>query len=106
MSRAHKRPIESLGSILPKVIQGMQKDPRPSLEEVQEIWERLAGREAAQHSWPRRLSGRRLTVEVENSGWMYTLNLKKPALLQGLMEQLGARRVEELAFRIGEKKDG
>ena len=105
MSRAHKRPIESLGNILPKVIQGMQRDPRPSLEEVQEIWERLAGREAAQHSWPRRLSGKRLTVEVENSGWMYTLNLKKPSLLQGLMEQLGENRVEELAFRIGEKKD-
>lgn len=83
----------------------MQKDARPSLEEVQQIWEGVAGLEAAQHSWPRRLTGRRLTVEVENSGWMYTLNLKKQALLQGLVEQLGADRLEGLLFRIGEKKD-
>ena len=105
MSKASKRPVASLGSLLPKVIQGMQKEARPSLEEVQDIWERLAGPEAAQHSWPRRLSGKRLTVAVENSGWMYTLNLKKQALLQGIIERLGADRVEELAFRIGEKKD-
>ena len=105
MSRARKRPVSSLGSILPKVIQEMQKDPRPCLEEVQDIWRQVAGDEAAQHSWPRRLTGKRLVVEVENSGWMYTLNLKKQALLQGLVERLGADRVEELAFRIGEKKD-
>ena len=63
------------------------------------------GEEAARHSWPHRLMGGRLLVEVENSGWMYTLNLKKPQLLEGLMELLGAARVKGLGFRIGEKKD-
>ena len=83
----------------------MQEKTRPSQEEIGGIWERLVGQEAAQHSWPRRLTGKRVVVEVENSGWMYTLNLKKQLLLRGLIEQLGAARVEELSFRIGEKKD-
>ena len=63
------------------------------------------GKEASLHSWPRRLRESRLLVGVENSGWMYLLRLKKEALLQGLVELLGASRVRELRFRMGERKD-
>ncbi len=72
---------------------------------MQEVWERLVGKEAAKHSWPRQLTRGRLLVEVENSGWMYNLSLKKNQLLQGLVELLGASRMKELSFRMGESKD-
>lgn len=72
---------------------------------IQGIWERLVGKEAAQHSWPRTLKGGRLLVEVENSGWMYTLRLKKTPVLEGLIELLGASRVRMLGFRMGERRD-
>ncbi len=102
---ARNRPVSPLGDILPKVLKDFQTDARPSLDEIQEVWKRLVGQVAAQHSWPHRLVGGRLLVEVANSGWMYTLNLKKAWILQGLVELLGAGRMKGLSFRIGEKKD-
>ena len=76
---------------------------RPPIEEVSAVWKRLAGDEAAQHSWPRKLMHGRLTIEVENSAWMYTLGMKKIELLEGWMEMMGAARVKEIGFRMGEK---
>lgn len=93
-----------LGDLLPKVLQELRAEGRPSLEAIQESWRRLVGEEAAHHSWPRKLTRGRFLVEVDNSGWMYTLSLKKPQLLQGLIELLGARHIKDLSFRIGEKE--
>ncbi len=97
--------VSPIGDLLKKVLHGLQKNSRPSIEEIQEIWGRVAGRKAAGHSWPRRLERGRLIVEVENSGWIYTLNIRKAQLMQGLVELLGADRLRILSFRIGEKKD-
>ena len=83
----------------------MEGGGNPSIEEMGEIWKRLVGEEGARHSWPKRLAGRRLVVEVENSGWMYALGMKKAQLQEGLIELLGAGRVKELVLRIGEKRD-
>ena len=94
-----------LSFILAGVLKRMEKGGRPSLEEVDSIWEQLVGKEGARHSWPKRLVGRRLVVEVENSGWMYALGMKKAQLLEGLIELLGAGCVKVLALRIGEQKD-
>ena len=102
-SQAHS--TSPLVDILPKVFKDLRPEARPSQEIIRETWERLVGTEAAGHSWPRRLARGRLTVEVENSGWMYTLRLKKMQLLEGLIELLGAARVRTLGFRMGEKRD-
>lgn len=83
----------------------MRAGGKPSREEMADLWKRLVGEEAARHSWPRRLLGRRLVVEVENSGWMYALGMKKGHLVEGLIELLGASRVRGLVLRIGERKD-
>jgi len=99
------RTPHALQQILPGVLEGMRSTARPSQEGIESIWKRLVGEEAAQHSWPQRLIQGKLLVEVENSGWMYTLSLRKMQLLQGLIELLGAGRVKALVFRIGERKD-
>ena len=104
MSR--KKTAVSVGDLLPKVLRKMEADPRPSREEMDEVWQRAAGKEAARSSWPRRLVRGRLIVEVENSGWMYTLHRQKTELLQKLIELLGQTRIQSLSFRIGERKDG
>ena len=97
-------PITSVSSVLSGVLKKLKAQGRPTSEEIQEVWQRLAGQAAAQHSWPRSLQKGRLLVEVDNSGWMYTLGLKKTQLLQGLIELLGANRVTSLSFRMGEEK--
>ena len=101
---ARNRSVTPLSSIVPGLLEGMQTDSRPSLERMRKIWVRLVGEEAAMHSWPRQLAQGTLLVEVENSGWMYTLSLKKQMLIQGLIELLGAGRIKSLSFRIGDEQ--
>ena len=102
-SRTH--PTVPLAELLPGVLKDLKGEKRLSLEEIQAAWEKLVGKRASAHSWPRTLRSRRLLVEAENSGWMYTLNLSRPRLLQGLIERFGANRIKELSFRIGEEKE-
>lgn len=87
-------------------MRGLGGTRRPALEEMDAVWRRLAGAETAQHSWPRRLVEGTLTVEAENSGWMYVLGMRKVELLEGWIELLGAARVKRLSFRMGDKKNG
>lgn len=94
-----------VAELLPGILAGLSGAGRPSIEAIEGIWKRLVGEKATRHSWPRRLVSGRLIVEVEDSGWMYTLNLKRTQLLQGLIELLGAHQVKNLSFRIGERKD-
>ena len=99
------RPAAPISTVLSGLLRKLQADVRPSLEEIALVWKQLVGEEAAQHSWPRRLVQRRLVVEVENSGWMYTLGMERTQLLEGLLELMGAGKVRELSFRIGERRD-
>ena len=105
MSRARPKGATPVASVLSTLLGKLQHSPRPSIEEMVEVWQRLAGADAAQHSWPKNLKAGRLVVEVENSGWMHALGMKKAQLLEGLIELMGAGRVEQLAFRIGERAD-
>lgn len=105
MSRGRAPAAAPLSSVLTGVLRKMEGGGNPSVEEMGEIWKRLVGEEGTRHSWPKRLAGRRLVVEVENSGWMYALGMKKAQLVEGLIELLGAGRVKGLVLRIGEKRD-
>lgn len=98
-----RRSTSSFSEVLPGVLGPLKPSARVGQEEIQQVWRRLVVGEAAEHSWPRRLCRRRLWVEVDSSGWMYALHLKRAFILEGLMELLGARRVNALSFRIGEK---
>ena len=100
----HGRDTTSLSALVAGVLKELKGGWRLSREEIDETWTRLVGEEAARHSWPRGLRSRRLVIEVENSGWMHTLGLRRQELLEGLVELLGIRRVRELSFRIGERR--
>lgn len=99
-----RKDASPLSSVVEAVLQNLQSQKKP-MEEVQKLWVRLAGRDAAEHSWPRRLAQGRLIVEVENSGWMHELGTRRQELLEDLIEWMGAGRVRELQFRMGERQD-
>ncbi len=103
MARTFSSATSSVGDVLKGLIQNLKSEGRPSWELVEETWKRLGGEKAAKASWPKRLTKGRLIVEVENSGWMYALNLKKEQILEGLIELLGMNRVRSLSFRMGER---
>ena len=98
------RPTIPLGEMLPELLRKLGSEAS-SREQVGAVWERVAGAETARHSVPRRLARGRIMVEVENSAWMHALSLRKEALLQGLVELLGAAKVKGLRFRMGDGKD-
>ena len=105
MANPSKAP-EPLSAVLLKIMDSMQSESNLTHEQIHEVWTRIAGEEAASHSWPKQIHKQCLVVEVENSGWIYALNLKKAQLLEGLIEFLGAGTIRQLAFRIGEAKNG
>lgn len=105
MNQARERRVTSIGKILPKVLREIGSETHFTREVVDEAWGRVAGEEAARHSRPIGVRRGRVTVEVENSGWMYALGLKRAQLVEGLMELLGAARAKTLSLRIGERKD-
>lgn len=100
---AHPHTEVSIKEIVSPLLRQLQKGHGLSQEKIVGAWRRLVGKEAAGHSWPTRLSGGRLVVAVDSSGWMYTLHQKREELTEGLMELVGARFVRQVSFRIGEK---
>lgn len=106
MRKARSSSITPVTQVLSGLLRKLASEGRPNLEEIGEVWKRLAGEEAARFSWPRRLNRQRLVVEVENSGWMHELRMRKLKLQEGFIELMGAGRVRELSFRIGERRDG
>ena len=95
------RAENSLGVILTPLLEKMRR-ARPYREEVDQLWRRLAGRQAAKHSWVSSLSKGRMIIGVDSSGWMYALDKHREELLEGLVELLGAHHVRNLSFRIGD----
>ena len=102
---ARAKQAATLKGLLPSVLKQLKTGNRPTAEAMQETWKRLVGEKAASHSWPRQWIRGRVVIEVENSGWMHSLNLRKRKLLEGWIELLGAGWIKEISFRVGEGKE-
>ncbi|PIQ82476.1 MAG: hypothetical protein COV76_03230 [Candidatus Omnitrophica bacterium CG11_big_fil_rev_8_21_14_0_20_64_10] len=96
------RPITPMKDVIRGVMRGIGKKERPGKEEMELVWLELVGPDGIKHSWPKTLRQKRLLVDVENSGWMYTLGMKKNQLLKGLQKKFGQEQILEIRFRIGE----
>ena len=96
-----KKP-ERIDSVIRFIIGKLDKEARPTSEEVGAAWEEIAGDKAARHAKPTSLRKKRLVISVDGSSWLYELTLKKEFLLNGLKSKLGEDKIKELQFRIGE----
>ena len=62
-------------------------------------WERVAGPHIARVTGDVKVRGRALIVEVENSSWLYELNMRRRDLLERLNEGASPRaRIEKIVF--------
>ena len=96
-------PIKTnLSEIVSGLIHEIRQKGKPTREAIEQAWEVLVGKEAANHSRPKALTEGVLWIEVENSSWMYTLGLNKLDVLQGLIEWIGAVHIRDLKFRIAD----
>lgn len=95
-------PHKPLEGLLRDAIKALGDKERLGEEEIVEAWKAAAGAAAAGHSKPVSFKGAVVVVNVDNSGWLYELTLKKKEITRTLSEKLGGRKIKEIRFRIGE----
>ena len=77
------------------------QEDRFYLEQLRQTWPEIVGKVVASHSVPDRLSRKRLTLRVNNSGWSQELYLQKTLLLEKINGALGSEVVKDLIFVAG-----
>ena len=95
---------KSIENIVKDVIKDLSGKGRISEEEIARAWEEAVGRKATAHTKPILIRKSVLTVNVDNSGWLYELTIKKPKLLKKLDGKIRGKQLKGLRFRIGEIK--
>ena len=93
--------IESLGSVIEKIMQsGIRKQDAPLLK-VWELWEKAVGEIIAENARPAAFKGKILLVHVNSSPWMHQLHFLKNDILARINRELGQDLVDEIKFKIG-----
>ncbi|MFC1667105.1 DciA family protein [Candidatus Omnitrophota bacterium] len=101
MRRKTKKPEEIKG-ILNKVIGKIEKQNPGRKEKILGAWQRIVGGKAASHSRPVSIRRKVLTIEMDSSTWLYTLNLKRKSILKDIKKELEEYKIENIRFRIGD----
>ncbi len=93
--------IESLGSVIEKIMQsGIRKQDAPLLQ-VWELWDRAVGEIIAENARPAAFKGKILLVHVNSSPWLHQLSFLKKDILARINRELGQDLVDEIKFKIG-----
>ena len=77
------------------------QEDRFHLEQMRQTWSEIVGKVVASHSFPDRLSRKRLTLRVNTSSWSQELFLQKTLLLEKINEALGSEVLKDLIFLAG-----
>ncbi|MDD5427882.1 MAG: DciA family protein [Candidatus Omnitrophica bacterium] len=95
---------KSIDNIVKDVIKNLSGAGRVSEEDVVGAWAGAAGAKAAKHTKPVSIKKGVMTINVDGSGWLYELTVKKKELLEKLGGKIKGKQVKALRFRIGEIK--
>lgn len=93
---------EAIGSILGRVMKGVEPRARPRRSSMSATWARAAGEDLAGETHAATLRKGVLTVEVRSAGLLHELEgFRKTELLGRLLEEDSTGRVTGLRFRLG-----
>ena len=93
--------IESLGSVIDKLLRsGIRQQDAPLLQ-VWELWDRAVGQIIAENARPAAIKGNILLVHVNSSPWLHQLSFLKKDILARINRELGQDLVGEIKFKIG-----
>ena len=101
MRKKGKKP-EGIGHIVSQVIKKLDTKTHGAREEIVDAWQKAIEPAAASHAKPVAIKKDILTVEVDSSAWLYMLSVKKNNILVAMKKTLGAVKIEDIKFRIGE----
>lgn len=100
MQKTQPQPIRDiLKTTLGEMVAG--KDSL-SKEDINEAWEKAAGKAAGNHSSPARIRGKVLIVNVDSPIWIYQLNLKRAEIEKKLNRLIGRKAPLSIRLRAGE----
>ena len=99
--RGRRSELESLGRLVPRVLEDLGLEEAARIVRVAERWEEAVGAEVARHCQPTALRGATLEATVDSSVWCQQLRLRSPELLAGLARVLGAEAPTRLHLRTG-----
>ncbi|MBI4323418.1 MAG: DUF721 domain-containing protein [Candidatus Omnitrophica bacterium] len=91
------RPI---GELIPKIVQ-QALTTHQTIQQLQQEWRRLVGKELAGHTRPASLRHKTLCVYTDEPGASFLLAMEKDALLAKLNQRTHGQ-IEELIIRPGE----
>ena len=104
--RKRKDRPEDIKEILNKIMGRIEKRGPDRKEKILNAWQRIVGEKASRHSRPINIRRKVLTIEIDSSTWLYTLNLKKNSILKDMKKELKKElkddKVNDLRFRMGD----
>lgn len=90
-----------IGNVTKSVISELSGEKLTKEERIKKIWQKAAGRKFSGHTQPASFKKKRLVINVDSSGWLFELTMKKDKIKTRLNRML-KENIEELRFRIGE----
>lgn len=96
---ARRQPVQSLGSLLPGILQHVERE-HAALAQVQQAWRDVAGRALSKHTKPVSLRRGRLVVAVADPGDNYVLRFERARIVEQLRVLTGGK-VDEMVVRPG-----
>jgi len=97
-----KENAKAIKGIVDGLLKDWEKERIFKADAVEEAWQKAVGKRALKHTKVATLKSGRLIIEVDESGWIYQLTLKKRAILKALKKQLKNININEIQFRIGD----
>ena len=96
--------METIRSILPKVLSSLGLETWRSEEKIREVWPDLVGEKIAAHATPARLRGKILIVDVDNSVWAHQLSSSfGRGITEKINGKMGERIVAEVRFKVAQR---
>jgi predicted nucleic acid-binding Zn ribbon protein len=96
-----KRTVTTIGDVTKSIISKLSKNRCKKEKKILEAWRRAAGERYYEHTQPVSLRRKELVVNVESSGWLYDLTMRKHVIAQKLKKRL-KDDFSKVRFRIGE----
>lgn len=93
-----------LSDLIKGLISSLGSKERLSEEDIAAAWTDAVGAKSAKHSRPVSLKKSGLVVNVDGSGWLYELTIKKKDILEKLAGSLKGKKIKDIRFRIGDIK--
>jgi predicted nucleic acid-binding Zn ribbon protein len=101
MRRRTQGDPESLGKLVPRVLEELGLDAPLRVVRIAERWVEAVGPEIARHCQPTGLRGGTLEAAVDSSAWCQELRLRAPEILAALRRVFGDEAPVELRLRLG-----